>query len=106
MCEPGLGGTSVQLLPGEVSEDRQLAMMNCACAALQGIARETQRKFSSENSLTSLQGPLHQSATANNATATILSSQEVTGLDQRQRRDGVKARKGGAARKKLQARHH
>ena len=97
-------------IPGEVSEDRQLAMMNCACAALLGIAKETQRKLSSENSLTSVQGPLLQSAAANTAstasTTTILSSQEVTGLDQRQRRDGVKARKGGAARKKLQARHH
>ena len=92
------------LIPGEVSEDRQLAMMNCACAALLGIARETQRKFSSENSLTSLQGPLLQSAAAN--TVTVLSSQEVPGLDQRQNRDGVKARKGGAARKKLQARPH
>ena len=97
-------------IPGEVSEDRQLAMMNCACAALLGIAKETQRKLSSENSLTSVQGPLLQSAAANTAstasTTTILSSQEVTGLDQRQRRDGNKARKGWAARKKLQAKHH
>ena len=95
-------------IPGDVSEDRQVAMMNCACAALLGIARETQRKFSSENSLTSLQGPLLQSAAPNTATntATVLSSQEVPGLDQRQRRGGNKARKGGAARKKLQARQH
>ena len=98
---PAIPNTSI---PGEVSHDRQLAMINCACAALLGIARETQRKFSSENSLTSLQGPLLQSAAA--STAPVLSSQEVPGLDQRQSRDGVKARKGGAARKKLQARHH
>ena len=102
---PAIPNTSI---PGEVSHDRQLAMINCACAALLGIARETQRKFSSENSLTSLQGPLLQSAAPNTATntATVLSSQEVPGLDQRQRRDGNKARKGGAARKNLQAKHH
>ena len=101
---PAIPNTSI---PGEVSHDRQLAMINCACAALLGIARETQRKFSSENSLTSLQGPLLQSAAATTSnTVTVLSSQEVPGLDQRQRRDGVKARKGGAARKKLQTRHH
>ena len=68
------------------------------------------RKFSSENSLTSLQGPLLQSAAANinttATTATVLSSQEVPGLDQRQRREGNKAGKGWAARKKLQAKHH
>ena len=89
------------LIPGEASQDRQLAMMNCACAALQGIARETERRFSSENSL-SLQEPQLQSAAAN--TATVLSSQEVAGLNQRQRRRGNRARKGGAALKKLQAR--
>ena len=104
---PAVPNTSI---PGEVSEDRQLAMMNCACAALLGIAKETQRTLSGENSLTSLQGPLLQSAAANTnttaSTATVLSSQEVTGLDQRQRRDGNKARKGWAARKKLQAKHH
>ena len=101
---PAIPNTSI---PGEVSHDRQLAMINCACAALLGIARETQRKFSSENSLTSLQGPLLQSAAASTSnTATVLSSQEVPGLDQRQRRDGNKARKGGAARKNLQAKHH
>ena len=93
------------LIPGEASQDRQLAMMNCACAALQGIARETQRRFSSENSLTSLsslQGPQLQSAPANSTT--VLTSQQVAGLNQRQRRAGNKARKGGAAQKKLQAR--
>ena len=93
------------LIPGEASQDRQLAMMNCACAALQGIARETQRRFSSENSpasLSSLQGPHLQSAPANSTT--VLTSQQVAGLNQRQRRAGNKARKGGAAQKKLQAR--
>ena len=96
------------LIPGEASQDRQLAMMNCACAALQGIARETQRRFSSENSpasltsLSSLQGPHLQSAPANSTT--VLTSQEVAGLNQRQRKAGNKARKGGAAQKKLQAR--
>ena len=93
------------LIPGEASQDRQLAMMNCACAALQGIARETERRFSSENcpasltSLSSLQGPHLQSAQANSTT--VLTSQEVA-----RRRTGNKARKGGAARKKLQARPH
>ena len=100
------------VIPGEVSHDRQLAMMNCACAALQGIARETQKKFSSENSLTSLQGPLLQSAAANTATATasVLYSQEAPAVNQRPRqregRGGYKSRKSGAARRKLQARHH
>ena len=99
------------VIPGEVSHDRQLAMMNCACAALQGIARETQKKFSSENSLTSLQGPLLQSAAANTATATasVLYSQEAPAVNQRPRqregRGGYKSRKSGAARRKLQARH-
>ena len=96
---PAVPNTSI---PGEASHDRQVAMFNCACAALLGIARETERKFSSENSLTSLQGPHLQSARAN--TATVLSSQEVPDLDQRQRRGGNKARKGGAAHKKLEAR--
>ena len=91
-------------IPGEVSEDRQLAMMNCACAALQGIARETQRKFSSENSLTSLQGPLLQSAAAN--TATVRTNQQGPGLNQRLSRGGKKARKSGAARRKLKASQH
>ena len=100
---PAVPNTSI---PGDVSHDRQLAMINCACAALLGIARETQRKFSSENSLTSLQGPLLQSAASSTATNTVLSSQEVPGLDQRQRRQGNKAGKGWAARKKLQAKHH
>ena len=91
------------LIPGEASQDRQVAMMNCASAALQGIARETQRRFSSENSL-SLQEPQLQSAAAN--TTTVLASQEVAGLNQRQRRRGNRGRKGGAALKKLQARPH
>ena len=93
-------------IPGEASHDRQIAMMNCACAALLGIAKETEKKFSGESSLTSLQGPHLQSAAASTATASVLSSQEVPGLDQRQRRGANKARKGGAAPKKLQARQH
>ena len=106
---PAVPNTSI---PGEANHDRQLAMFNCACAALQGIARETERKFSSENSLTSLQEPHLQSAAATTwatvtaTTATVLSSQEFPGLEQRQSRGGNKARKGGAARKKLQARLH
>ena len=89
-------------IPGEVSEDRQVAMMNCACAALQGIATETQRKFSTENSLTRLQGSHLQAAPA----ANLLSGQEEPGNNQRQGRGANKARRGGVARKKLQARHH
>ena len=94
-------------IPGEVSEDRQVAMMNCACAALQGIATETQRKFSSENSLTRLQGPhLEAAATNTTATARLLTSQEESGINQRQGRAANKSRRGGGDRKKLQARHH
>ena len=104
---PAFPNTSIS---GEASHDRQLAMMNCACAALQGIVREIEKKFSSENSLTSLQEPHLQSAAVNTwataTTASVLSSQEVPGLDQRQRRGANKARKGGAAPKKLQARQH
>ena len=100
------------LIPGEANQDRQLAMLNCACAALQGIARETQRRFSSENtpsslsSLTRLQGPHLQSVAPNTASASVLTSQGVAGLNQRPRKAGNKARKGGAAHKKLQARYH
>ena len=102
---PAVPNTSI---PGEASHDRHIAMMNCACAALLGIAKETEKKFSGESSLTSLQGPHLQSAAASTATASasLLSSQEVPSLDQRQSRGGKKTRKGGAARKKLQARHH
>jgi len=40
-------------ITGEVSLDRHIAMMNTACAALQGIATETQRQFS--QNLTNIQ---------------------------------------------------
>ena len=100
---PAVPNTSI---PGEASHDRHIAMMNCACAALLGIAKETEKKFSGESYLTSLQGPLQSAAASTDtASATVLSSQEVPGLEQRQSRGGNRARKGGAARKKLQARH-
>ena len=80
---PAVPNTNIQ---GEASDDKQLAMMYCASAALSQL----------------------QSAAANTATstATVLCSQEVPGLNQSQRRGGKKARKGRAARKKLKARQH